>query len=307
MAELARRISILVNPGSGKRRGAEKLREVTGAASAHPEVTVRKLERHRPLADQAQSAVAEGYDIVAAAGGDGTICGIAAALAKSGQVMGVLPLGTFNYFARSLDIPQELGPALDLLRTGEARPINVGSVNDRLFLNNASLGAYPSILKSREEIYSRWGRSRVAAYWSVLVALCRRSHSIRLRLVADGQEHRFRTPLVFIMLNAYQLRQHELDGEDIIRRGKFAVFVAPDLTRFGMIRTAIGLATGRLEKARDFTLIEARELLIDTGRPRDLVARDGERETMRGPFRFTLLSDALRVIAPAVGQTADPA
>ena len=55
------------------------------------------------------------------------------------------------------------------------RPVNVGEVNGRIFLNNASLGTYAGILETRERVYSRWGRSQFAAYWSVLLTLLRPS------------------------------------------------------------------------------------------------------------------------------------
>lgn len=293
------RICILLNPGSGKKRGADaeaEIREVAKALSL--DVTLRLLDRDRSIGAQTRAAVKDGFGMIVAAGGDGTICGVAAALAGTDQLMGVLPLGTFNYFARSMNIPQDIEGALKVIAEGHECTRSAGRVNDHVFLNNASLGAYPAILKKREQIYDRWGRSRVAAYWSVLVALLDSSHMMSVRITVDGEERRMRTPLIFMMHNAYQLEQLGLEGEEHIRDGKFAVFIARDEGRLGMIRHAIGLARGRLEKSKDFELLSGCDIRIDTGLPRNRVARDGEREMMPGPFHFEVIPDALRIVIP---------
>ncbi len=295
----ARSVCVLLNPRSGRKR-PDLRGEIAAACARLPlEVDVRVLDRRRPVSEQALAAAADGYDIVAAAGGDGTIGGVAGALAGTGQAMGVLPLGTFNYFARSLGIPEDVGPALDLLAQGQPRPVNVGRVNDLTFLNNASLGVYPAILRTRERIYGRWGRSRVAAYWSVLVALLQGHRDLAIDVEVEGRRRQIRSPLIFVMLNAYQLDELGLEGGEIIRSGRFAVFVAPARSRWGMITTAIALARRRLEPVRDFELISARSLIIDTGRPRDWLARDGERAHVPGPFHFAVERGALRLVLPA--------
>src|SRR5256885_3573742 len=81
--------------------------------------------------------------------------------------MGVVPLGTFNYFAReqalSLDPAQAVQDILQALQAGQMRPVNVGLVNERLFLVNASLGLYPRLLDERERASTRFGRTRLVA------------------------------------------------------------------------------------------------------------------------------------------------
>ncbi|MFC7704656.1 diacylglycerol/lipid kinase family protein [Plastorhodobacter daqingensis] len=288
-----------MNPGSGRRRGRAAEAAILGAArKLDREVVLRRLDRRRSVGDQARQALSEGHAVIVAAGGDGTICGIAAALAGSDTPMGVLPLGTFNYFARSLGIPADLEAAVALLQDGVPRRIPVGRVNGRVFLNNASIGAYPAILAMRERVYDRWGRSRAAAYWSVLRALLGGRHAMMLDLDLDGERRQLRSPLVFVMLNAFQLEQLSLDGQEIIENGRFAVFIAPEKGRWGMIRSAIALATGRLSRSRDFELLGARDLTIATPAARNRVARDGERARLEGPFHFTLEQGALEVLVP---------
>jgi len=107
---------------------------------------------------------------------------VASRLLGSGRFLGIVPMGAFNFFARSLDLPQSVDEAVDLIATGSPVTVTLGDVNGRIFINNASLGLYPAFLQQREDIYRRWGRSRLAAYWSVLVTLDRFRHPLTLRL-----------------------------------------------------------------------------------------------------------------------------
>ncbi len=97
-----------------------------------------------------ERACARGGAIVVG-GGDGTIRTVAQATLGSGCPLGVLPQGTFNYFGRAYGIPNETAAAIRLLLTARVRPVQVGLVNERLFLVNASLGLHPHALEEREE------------------------------------------------------------------------------------------------------------------------------------------------------------
>ena len=107
------------------------------------------VEQPGRLAETAREAVQrarEARGAVVAAGGDGTINSVAQAVLGSGCHFGVLPRGTFNYFARTHGIPSELEGALRVLLTADAVAVQVGQINERVFLVNASLGLYSQLL-----------------------------------------------------------------------------------------------------------------------------------------------------------------
>ena len=292
-------ICVVLNPGSGKKKDAGVRERIEAALDRHPgRFALRTVPRGSDIAAEAEKGADAGVGTLVAAGGDGTIGAVAAVAHRRGLTLGVLPMGTFNYFARGLDLPEEIEPAVDLIASGQTREISIGAVNDRLFLNNASIGLYPAILQQREGIYRRWGRSRLAAHWSVLVTFLKLYRPMHLRVTVDGAPIRARTPLAFVGRSAYQLELFGLDGADAVREGKFALFLAPDSTRFGLLLFAVRLAWRSMERGRDFDYFAGRDIVIETKGRRRLVARDGERERMRSPFRFHILPEPLRVIAP---------
>ncbi|KAF0676502.1 diacylglycerol/lipid kinase family protein [Profundibacterium mesophilum] len=297
--DIAERICILLNPGSGHQGNAALVSEIEAFALRHSDrVTLRHLKRGASPAAAARAARGEGFGTVVAAGGDGTICGVAEGLHGGEARMGVLPMGTFNYFARGLKVPLEIGAALDLLLNGTAHPMRVAEVNGQIFLNNASLGVYPAILQKREIIYKRWGRSQLAAYWSVVLTLLGFRRSRRMKVTIDGVTHRRRTPLIFVARSAYQLEQFNLQGADLIRDGRFAVFLSPDASRWGLLRYAILLMGRSMTRHRDFELLDGTEIEVESHGRRHLVARDGERARMTAPIRFGFRDKALMVIMP---------
>lgn len=295
------RLCVIRNRGSGRRDDSQTDAVRDALQGRVAEFALRETDRGEQLVDMARGAVRDGFDIVVALGGDGTQSAVAGALAGTRAVMGVLPGGTFNYFARDLGVGETLEDALATLQSATVRPVDVGQIENLIFLNNVSLGAYPHILKTREGIYRRWGRSRVAAYWSVLIAMRRLRHPMQVSTIVDGEERHFSTALVFVARSAYQLDSFGLDGADAIRAGKFAVLIARARRPVPLLRSALRLALGFSAKDSDFELILTDDLTIETGRRQQLVAHDGEKTRMVSPFRLQVRHEALMVLVPADG------
>jgi diacylglycerol kinase family enzyme len=296
-------VCILVNAGAGKKDTARitALLQPFHDAGLAPDVRLVRKGAHLP--DEAARAVQDGFATIIAAGGDGTICTVATAVAGTGIALGIVPLGTFNFFARSLGLPNDPAAAIAALLTGKVSVVSAAEVNGKLYLNNASLGLYPALLERREAAYAKWGRTRLAAYWSALRTLVTYDRPSRMRVTIDGRTDHLRSPMVFVAQNAYQLEQYGMaDGVALIRAGKMAVYIAPELRRWQLLGFAIRMALRTARPYRDFTLEAAEQMEIITRSPRRTIARDGEREKMRAPFRFRVLQDALTVIVPHDGE-----
>ncbi|MDO5612966.1 MAG: diacylglycerol kinase family protein [Paracoccus sp. (in: a-proteobacteria)] len=293
------RVCVILNAGSGKQSGDDIAilleRELAPRAA---EFSLIRTARGDDLPRLARQAVSDGFSLIVAVGGDGTQSAIAGALTGSDVVMGVIPGGTFNYFARDLGVGETPEQALETLLGGRTGRIHVGTINGQVFLNNVSFGAYPDILKQREDIYRRWGRSRIAAYWSVIVALRNLRRPMRLTV----GERVFTTALAFVANNRLQMEQFDLDGKEAIEAGKFALMIAHASRPWPLIGAALRLAFGRSARGSDFDLIVTDQITIETRPARQLVAHDGEKSRMDGPFRLQVHRNALTVLLPAASQ-----
>ena len=294
-----KRVCVIVNMGSGRKAGgdiAARLQQVLQDRAA--DVDIRRVEEGADLTDMARQAVEEGFDVVVAAGGDGTQAAVASALAGTDVAMAVIPGGTFNYFARDLGSGETVDEALKIFDAPQVRHVHVGDVNGMIFMNNISFGAYPEILKRRESIYRRWGRSRIAAYWSALVALWNLRHPLHLTVQAEGQEQHFTTALAFVAKSAYQLETFGLEGAERVREGHLALLIARARKPGPLIRAALRLAFGKTARYADFDLICADEMRIKANPPHEYVAHDGEKTWMDSPFDIRVRRNALKVLVP---------
>src|SRR5215212_7968240 len=133
--------------------------EITSRFAAH--------NLHPKIVDPAEADEAIAHDdLIVAAGGDGTISTVAAKLTDTGKTMGVLPLGTLNHFAKDLRIPLELDDAIATIADAHTVDVDVAQVNDRVFINNSSLGIYPHIVARREAQQVHLKRSKWTAFAS---------------------------------------------------------------------------------------------------------------------------------------------
>ena len=238
--------------------------------------------------------------IVVAGGGDGTINAVASVIADSGVPFGVLPLGTLNHFAKDIGIPLALDEAIATIATGVRRTVDVGEVNDRIFLNNSSLGLYPDIVRDREKQQSRLGRSKwLAALWATIGAL-RRYPFLSVRLTMDdGSDHARRTPFVFIGNNAYTMQGFSVGARESLSDGKLSLYVAQRPGRLSLLRLGWSALCGRLAQERDFDVLSTKNLEIETRHKRIRVATDGEVTVMQTPLRYRIRPGALCVIVPS--------
>jgi diacylglycerol kinase family enzyme len=234
---------------------------------------------------------------VLVAGGDGSIASAAAAVARSGAELAILPVGTLNHFARDRGIPSSIPAALDLAAEGRAAPTDVAYVNDQIFINTSSVGAYVRFVKQRDLLERRLGYrlASVVASLRVLAA----SHHFRLELDVGGRRHLYRTTLAFIGVGERELRIPILGGR--VQGGQRGLHVMiPRAT--SRARQLIIAATSALrgvqaavgDLAIDSFIVD--RCTMDLRHDRDDVSVDGEIVPATTPLRYRLERDALRVV-----------
>ena len=246
----------------------------------------------------ARKLVEERPPVLVAAGGDGTVSSIADVVRGTDTALGVVPAGTLNHFARDLGLPLEFGEAARVIAQGRSARVDVGEVNGSVFVNNASLGIYPKIVRERTQQQRRFGRSkRSAMLWATLAAL-QRSPLLDLRLELEEGVHDCRAPFVFVGNNAYVLEGFDIGRRERLDAGLLDVYTTRRCSTGGLIGLALRALLGRLRQADDFVESKARTLRVRSRRPQIMVAVDGELRLVETPLEFRSRPRALKVLVP---------
>jgi diacylglycerol kinase family enzyme len=258
---------LIVNPRSGDDSGTDDLLE----AAAERRVRVHVFRPGEALTAVARSA-ADGP--LGVAGGDGSLAPVADVALERGVPFVCVPFGTRNHFARDLGLERD-DPvaALDAFVDGVERLIDVGRANDRLFLNNVSLGVYARLVHRREQHRRRrdvFARLRALA----IVA----QHPQPLGITIDGTPLRAR--VLIVANNSYSLDVLSLGARERLDEGQLHLY-AP---------------TGLLREAWEER--GATRFVVDVRRGRIEAAVDGEPDVLGTPIEFRVEPASLRVLVP---------
>jgi diacylglycerol kinase family enzyme len=210
----------------------------------------------------------------------------------------VLPLGTFNHFAKDVGIPFDLASAVETICRGRVANVDVGRVNGRLFLNNSSLGLYPQVVRKRDQLRQRLRRGKWPAFVWAAVLVLRRFPFLRVEINVDGSVLQRRTPLVFIGNNSYELNGLNLGARARLDAGHLSVHVINRTDRLGLIALAARAMIGRLRDTRDFETLCTTHMEVTTRRSHVTVATDGEVSRFTAPLVYEVDKGALSVVVP---------
>ncbi|MBW3660492.1 MAG: sphingosine kinase [Gemmatimonadetes bacterium] len=289
----------IVNPTSGSEDPRAVPRRVARALEARG-VSARILVvgRDGNLPALARRAAEERAEVVVAAGGDGTVSAMGGAIAGSDSCLAVLPLGTLNHFAGDLGIPLELDDAAAVVAGGRVANVDIGEVNGRPFLNNASLGLYPHIVEERLH-QQRVGHAKWSALlWATFKVVLRRHPHLHVRIEAEDREIEAKTQFVFVGNNEYRISGAHLGDRDRLDRGRLSVYLSERSGRLELLELVVRALFGRLASAPAFREFTSTRLVVDTRRHRIRVALDGEVETLEPPLEYRIRPRALRVVVP---------
>lgn len=299
---------ILINAGSGH-NDTEQTRStivdiLTRAGRTH---RIHLITEPKNLASIAQNAVAEAMaseGAVVIAGGDGTINTVANAAMASECPIGILPQGTFNYFARAHDIPEDLGDATRALLDACVQPVQAGLVNGRLFIVNASLGLYPRLLENREATTRQYGRSRWVAAWSGLLTVLRWKRPMRIILEHHGVPTTLKTFTLFIGNNRLQMEHLGERLKPLVEQGQLVATALRPVPAFGMLWLLLRGAFKRLGDADNMVSFGFKKMIVRRAhlspRRRIKVATDGEIIWLKTPLEFQVSPKPLYLLKPLV-------
>lgn len=298
---------ILFNPRSGSRDASAARDTMRGTLSAagraHLFVPVRDPAQLLRVAERTVELALRSGGAVVAAGGDGTVNALAQLAVPQGCPFGIVPQGTFNYTPRANGIPLDVEQATLALLDARIRPVNVGLVNDRVFLVNASLGLYPQLLEDREAFKQRYGRYRSIAVLAGLYTLFHEHRQLNLEIEHDHEREVVQTPTLFVGNNPLQLEQAGIEEADVIEQRQLAGVLLRPVSTATLLGLALLGALGRLGSAEEVRHFPFRRMTVRSARGasnrRVKVATDGEISFLRFPLEFRVSPKPLLLLGPA--------
>jgi diacylglycerol kinase family enzyme len=249
------------------------------------------------IGDRVREIAARKPKRVLVAGGDGSLCTAAHALAGTNVELAILPAGTLNHLARHLGLPTDLREAAQIARGGLTRAVDAGRINGKLFLNTSSVGAYESFVRHRERIEGRWGYTiaSLIAGWQILI----HAPTIRVTVEVEGSTRVYRTPLVFVGVGERELRIPALGAR--AHGGKRGLHLMIVRSRSGARLASLAIqAAARGVQAMARTpamdaLVVDRFTIDATHRTASV---DGELITVDPPLEYTFSPAAITVVVP---------
>lgn len=281
-------IPVIINRKAGTAAEAKRAIEDAGGFKLH-EVDPDAIQA------KARELAAGKPRRIAVCGGDGSLSTVAQVLTNTGIELAIIPGGTLNHLAKHLGLPEDLGEAAVVARTGITRKLDAGRMNESLFLNTSSVGAYETFVRRRDRLEKRWGY-RIASLIAG-IRLLFRTPVTRVTVEVDGVQHVYRTPLVFLGVGERELRIPSLGGRtDRGRRGLHLMIIrhrtGARLAALALQAAARGVGAVSRTPAMDSVVVDRCTIEL----PNDTASIDGELVSVQPPLEYVFLPDALTVV-----------
>ena len=292
----SRRIRVIYNPSAGFKAGLPTNRasadEVRAAMARHglgDELVVAESEDEAVAA--ARAAADAGYDVVVAAGGDGTVGTVACEMLYRETALGVLPLGSVMNIARMLEIPRDLDAAAAIIARGETRVIDVGEAKGTIFFEAGSVGMNAAIFREAQRFDEGEYRSLFTGLWVAV-----RYHPARMRVELDDGMVRTRALMVTVANGPYTGIGFTVAPAARLDDGKFDVRVFQRFSRWELLRHFGAIAFGRRRYSPKVRTYRSARVRIESVHP--LPCRADHHDLGTTPIDFVVRQAALRVVVP---------
>jgi diacylglycerol kinase family enzyme len=234
---------------------------------------------------------------IVVAGGDGTIATAASLVANKDIELAIIPCGTLNHFAKDHGIPTDPAKAAAVAVDGAVVGADIAYVNDTIFLNTSSIGAYVSFVRVRERFEKHLGY-RIASFFAFIRTWVH-LRTFTVTLEGEGGKKTYRSSMVFIGVGERELKLPILGNRIKNGRRGLHVMIIGGRGRARLFAVALaGIARGtkEAEKLPEFDDFLVDSCRIDLTRSHSLIGLDGELKEMRTPLDFRIERDALHLV-----------
>lgn len=275
---------VVYNPKSGSAPSTTQLKSIF---EAHGHSVEKIITLEDSLAKKLKPFI-KAKATIAAVGGDGTLSAVAGCLAGTKATFVPIIGGTLNHFVKDLGAKQNLEEAVKHLAHSHVQSIDVARVNDAVFINNSSIGLYPSSLRVRsrlEDVLGKWPAA-VFASFSALIRFRTYTVTVNNKTVV--------TPFIFVGNNTYNINEIGGVQRTALNKGVLSVFVAKTASRWTLLKIALLAIVGKAHTLHEFDVYETTSLIIEAKHSL-AVSRDGEVERLRSPIHYKTDPAALQV------------
>lgn len=251
-----------------------------------------------------QAAESSDCDVLLAGGGDGTISTAAALAWQHDKVLGVLPAGTMNLFARSLKIPQNIMAAVEALAQADIHAVDIGTCNGQAFVHQVAIGLHPMMVMHRES-YSYASRAgKILANFRAMGMLLKNVPRIKTEALIDGKQIVGTFSAIAISNNPYG--DSALPVAPDVQTGHLGFYLAQPLPVSGMIRLFWDILRGKWRSNLAIAEAQARvvQLKLLNHKRHKYMLLDGELLPLPFELNIHIHPAALKVLAP-LNETGD--
>lgn len=240
-----------------------------------------------------QDLIDKGYQLIILGGGDGTISSVIDRFVEREVVLGLLPLGTGNSFARSVGIPLSLKGAIEVIAQGKLAKVDVAKIDGSYFANAASIGLTANMSRQVTRKLKRY--LGIFAYIVVGLPLFFRHKPFQAKLILPEATHTFTThQLVVVNGGIYGVSPITPDAH--VDDDQLVVYTMASLSRYQMLRRWLELLLGHGKSTMGAYYFTTQKVRIETSTPQ-YVDVDGEVVTQT-PVEISVASDVLTIMVP---------
>ncbi|MBN8210397.1 diacylglycerol kinase family lipid kinase [Bacillus sp. NTK071] len=292
-----KRAMLIINPSSGK----EKAKDFEDDAVAileqnHVDVNVKYTEKEGDAVRFARAACENHFNTLVAMGGDGTINEAVNGLAMETERpnFGFIPLGTVNDFARALGIPMQPKKALQVLSQQHTKPVDIGQINDRYFMNVLAVGAIAeAVYDVSPEQKSRFGP---LAYLIEGAKALKDKTPFDLNITYDGKVWEGKAYIMLVALTNSVGGIESFAQHAEVNDGYFHVFILREFSLPQVFKIIPDLLSGKLQNNGQIEYFAASSLKVES--QQELVVNIDGDEGVHLPFEAQVLHNELNIFVP---------
>lgn len=295
------KIDLVINSGAGlvnsrfPSLNIEQLQDIVTSMNPANQVHVAKPDE---MEETIRASVENGAEVVAVAGGDGTMSLAANILAGTPAALAVIPAGTFNLVAKDLSTPSNIEKALLSVFSGTPQEMDLGEVNGRIFLHHVSIGLHPRGIELRERLFQKVGMGKIVLSLFSMGISVLNPPRLRLTLMTGNNERHIAGPFLFIGNNRYGTEPFRFIRRKTFIDGRLNVFYTQRVTTSGILRLVLhSFLEKKMHRVIDLERFYTEQLTIH-GKGKHLKASvDGELCKLNYPVHIRVLRRKLRIIS----------